>query len=103
MMLQSGILGLAAYLVILGEVTGGSMIAASILMSRALAPIEVAVAHWKGFTAARQGYHRLDHILSIVPAQEMRMPLPGPKERIVLEDIYIGAPGGQQAIVHGAG
>jgi len=103
MVLQSGILGLAAYLVIQGEVSGGSMIAASIMMSRALAPIEIAVANWKGFTAARQGYHRLEHILSVVPAQEQRMPLPAPKQRIVLEDIYVGAPGGQQAIVQAAG
>jgi ATP-binding cassette subfamily C protein len=103
MVLQSGILGLAAYLVIQGEVSGGAMIAASIMMSRALAPIEIAVANWKGFTAARQGYHRLEHILSVVPAQEQRMPLPAPKQRIVLEDIYVGAPGGQQAIVQAAG
>lgn len=102
MVLQSGILGLAAYLVIQGEVSGGAMIAASIMMSRALAPIEIAVANWKGFTAARQGYHRLEHILSVVPAQEQRMPLPGPKERVVLDDIYVGAPGGQQAIVQAA-
>ncbi|MET0961662.1 MAG: ATP-binding cassette domain-containing protein, partial [Noviherbaspirillum sp.] len=103
MVLQSGILGLAAYLVIQGEMSGGLMIAASIMMSRALAPIEIAVGNWKGFTSARQGYHRLSHILSVVPAQEQRMPLPAPKQRIVLEDIYVGAPGGQQAIVQAAG
>ncbi|WP_210493701.1 type I secretion system permease/ATPase [Microvirga antarctica] len=102
MVLQSGILGLAAYLVIQGEMSGGLMIAASIMMSRALAPIEIAVANWKGFTAARQGYHRLSHILSVVPAQELHMPLPAPRQRLTLEDIYVGAPGGQQAIVHAA-
>ena len=59
MVLQSAALGLGAYLVIRGEMSGGAMIAASILMSRALAPIEVAVAHWKGFVAARQGFRRL--------------------------------------------
>ncbi|MCB5174302.1 type I secretion system permease/ATPase [Microvirga lenta] len=102
MILQSGILGLAAYLVIQGEVSGGSMIAASIMMSRALAPIEIAVAHWKGFTAARQGYRRLEHILSIIPAQEDRMPLPAPKGELVAEDIYVGAPGSNTPIVAGA-
>jgi ATP-binding cassette, subfamily C, bacterial PrsD len=102
MVLQSGILGLAAYLVILGEVSGGAMIAASIMMSRALAPIEIAVAHWKGFTAARQGYRRLEHILSIVPAQEELMPLPAPKTQIVAEDIYVGAPGTNSPIVQAA-
>lgn len=102
MVLQSGILGLAAYLVIKGEVSGGSMIAASIMMSRALAPIEIAVAHWKGFTASRQAYHRLAHILSIVPAQETRMPLPAPKASLVVDEAYVGAPGAQGAIVNAA-
>ncbi|WP_230530125.1 type I secretion system permease/ATPase [Microvirga roseola] len=102
MILQSGILGLAAYLVILGEVSGGSMIAASIMMSRALAPIEIAVAHWKGFTASRQAYRRLKHILSIIPAQENRMPLPAPKATLMAEEIYVGAPGTQSPIVGGA-
>nr|WP_114767989.1 type I secretion system permease/ATPase [Microvirga subterranea] len=102
MILQSGILGLAAYLVIKGEVSGGSMIAASIMMSRALAPIEIAVAHWKGFTAARQGYRRLEHILSVVPAQEELMPLPAPKGQVVAEDIYVGAPGTNTPIVQAA-
>jgi len=102
MVLQSGILGLAAYLVIQGQVSGGSMIAASIMMSRALAPIEIAVAHWKGFTAARQGYRRLDHILSVVPAQEQRMPLPAPKAELLAQNIYVAAPGTQSAIVQAA-
>ncbi|MEM1371546.1 MAG: type I secretion system permease/ATPase [Pseudomonadota bacterium] len=59
---QSGILGLGAYLVILGEVTAGTIIAASITMSRALAPIETAIAHWRGFIAARQSYGRLEYV-----------------------------------------
>ena len=45
------------------------MIACSILMSRALAPIEIAVAHWKGFVSARQGYRRLEHILVAHPGR----------------------------------
>jgi ATP-binding cassette subfamily C protein len=103
MVLQSAVLGLGAYLVIHGEMSGGAMIAASIMMSRALAPIEVAVAHWKGFVSARQGYHRLDHILSIVPAQESRLSLPAPKSSVVVEDIYVGAPGTNAPIVQGVG
>jgi len=102
MVLQSGILGLGALLVIEGEMSGGLMIAGSILMSRALAPIEIAVAHWKGFTASRQAYRRLQHIMSLVPAQGLRMPLPAPKQFVSVEEVYISAPGAQFPIVHGA-
>jgi ATP-binding cassette, subfamily C, bacterial PrsD len=102
MVLQSAILGLGAYFVIHGEMSGGLMIAASIMMSRALAPIEIAVAHWKGFTASRQAYRRLQHIMSIVPAQDQRMPLPAPKARLTVQEVYAGAPGAQLPIVQAA-
>jgi len=102
MILQSGILGLGAYLVIQGEMSGGAMIAASIMMGRALAPIEIAMANWKGFVASRQGYRRLEHILSLVPAQESRMPLPAPKERVTVSDLFVGAPGSNSPIVSAA-
>jgi ATP-binding cassette subfamily C protein PrsD len=99
MILQSSALGLGAYLVIYNEMSGGSMIAGSILMSRALAPIEVAVANWKGFIAARQGYRRLQHILSLVPPQNARLSLPAPKANLTVQDVYIGPPGAQLPIV----
>ncbi|RUY84312.1 type I secretion system permease/ATPase, partial [Mesorhizobium sp. M7A.F.Ca.CA.001.12.2.1] len=59
MMLQSGILAIGAWLVIHQEATGGIMIASSIMMSRALAPIELAIVHWKSFVSARQAWARL--------------------------------------------
>jgi len=102
MALQSGILGLGALLVIEGQMSGGLMIAGSILMSRALAPIEIAVANWKGFTASRQAYRRLQHIMTLVPAQGARMPLPGPKSTLSVEDAYVSAPGAQFPIVQAA-
>ncbi len=102
MVLQSGILGLGALLVIEGQMSGGLMIAGSILMSRALAPIEIAVAHWKGFTASRQAYRRLQHIMTLVPAQGQRMPLPAPKQAISVEEVYVAAPGAQFPIVQAA-
>jgi len=102
MVLQSGILGLGGLLVIKGEMSGGLMIAGSILMSRALAPIEIAVANWKGFTASRQAYRRLQHIMTLVPAQGARMPLPGPKAALSVEDAYVAAPGAQFPIVQAA-
>ena len=57
LVLQSAVLGLGAYLVINGQATGGVMIAASILVSRALAPIEIVIGNWRGFIAARQSHH----------------------------------------------
>ncbi|MXQ11387.1 type I secretion system permease/ATPase [Microvirga makkahensis] len=102
MVLQSGILGLGALLVIEGQMTGGLMIAGSILMSRALAPIEIAVAHWKGFTASRQAYRRLQHIMTLVPPQGQRMPLPAPKQVVSVEEVYVSAPGAQFPIVQAA-
>ena len=70
--LQSAVLGLGAFLAILGEVSPGAMIAASILTARALAPIEVAVANWRGFVASRQGFERLRRLL--VGAERADMP-----------------------------
>lgn len=102
MVLQSGILGLGAYLVIQGQMSGGLMIAASIMMSRALAPIEIAVGHWKGFVASRQAYRRLQHIMTIVPAQDPRMGLPAPRATVAVEEAYVGAPGSQSPIVQAA-
>jgi len=102
MILQSSALGLGAYLVINNQLTGGSMIAASILMSRALAPIEIAVANWKGFVGARQGYRRLQHILSAVPPQDSRLGRPAPTATLAVQDVFVAAPGAQFPIVHAA-
>ena len=62
LLMQSAILGLGAYLVIRQEMTAGAMIAASIMMGRALAPIEVAIGNWRGFVAARDSVRRLSTI-----------------------------------------
>jgi len=102
MVLQSAILGLGAYLVIKGEMTGGSMIAASIMMGRALAPIEIAMANWKAFVSARQGYRRLQQIMSVVPPQDSRMPLPPPKQSLSVSDLFVAAPGSNSPIVSAA-
>ena len=62
MMLQSAVLAVGAYLVIHQEATAGIIIAGSILSARALAPVDLAIAHWKGFVAARQSWHRLNQL-----------------------------------------
>jgi ABC-type protease/lipase transport system, ATPase and permease components len=67
-MLQSSVLAVGAYLVIHQEATAGIIIAGSILSARALAPVDLAIAHWKGFVAARQSWHRLTRLLEQMPA-----------------------------------
>ena len=62
--LQSGVLGLGAYLVIQQQATAGIIIASSIIVARALAPVELAIANWRGFVAARQSWQRLSEFLA---------------------------------------
>ncbi len=99
--LQSGILGLGAYLVILGEATPGIMIAASILMGRALAPIELLIGTWKGFIAAKTSYERLSEMLGQFPAREAGMSLPRPNGVITAENVYVTPPRAQAAVLKG--
>jgi len=101
LILQSASLGLGAYLAIQGEISAGVIIAASILTSRALAPIETAVAHWKGFVAARQSYRRLERSLALVPADEQRLPLPAPARHLVADDLVVGPPGQSKPVLTG--
>jgi ATP-binding cassette subfamily C protein PrsD len=102
MVLQSAVLGLGAYLVMQGELSGGAMIAASIMTSRALAPIEIAVAHWKGFVAARQGVERLRKVLD-APAflDRDRTALPAPQRELSAGGLVVAAPGRQAPILQG--
>ncbi|WP_296573095.1 type I secretion system permease/ATPase [Phreatobacter sp.] len=99
--LQSAVLGLGAWLVVRGELTPGAMIAASILTSRAMAPIELAVAHWKSFVAARQGYQRLKSIAVHLQDQDKAIELPRPHKSLQVSEATVAAPGSQRIIVHG--
>src|SRR6201988_3256753 len=85
MMLQSAVLGVGAYLVIHQEATAGIIIAGSILSARALAPVDLAIAHWKSFVAARQSWQRLSHLLAQMPAQAMPTQLQAPTSRPSVE------------------
>ena len=68
-MLQSAVLGVGAYLVIQQEATAGVVIiAGSILTARAFAPVDLAIAHWKGFISARMGWQRLALLLDVMPS-----------------------------------
>lgn len=99
LMLQSGILAIGAYLVIKQEATGGIMIASSIMMGRALAPIELAIAHWKGFVAARQSWARLKQLLSALPESTTGVTLPAPVSKLAVESVSVVPPGERTPVV----
>jgi ATP-binding cassette subfamily C protein len=101
LLLQSTVLAVGAWLVISDLATPGVMIAASILSSRALAPIELAIAHWRGFVAARQSWTRLGEVLRAIPAEEEQMSLPAPNHSLQLEGVSVTSPGGRELIVQG--
>jgi PrtD family type I secretion system ABC transporter len=95
--LQSAMLGLGAYLVLQNEMTGGGMIAGSILLGRALAPIELAIGQWGLVQRARKGWDNLAELLGEVPQDADRTPLPKPKARLEAQNVTIIPPGEQQA------
>ncbi|WP_024510511.1 type I secretion system permease/ATPase [Bradyrhizobium sp. ARR65] len=97
--LQSLVLAVGAVLVINQESTAGIIIAGSILTARALAPVEVAIANWKGFIAARQSSHRLDQLLKLLPAEEEPLALPAPTRALVVEHLHVGAPNSEKPIL----
>ncbi len=99
MTLQSAVLAVGAYLVIHQEATAGIIIAGSILSARALAPVDLAIAHWKGFVAARQSWHRLSRLLESLPAQPAQMLLQNPSSRLAVEAVSIVPPGDQKIVV----
>ena len=101
MLFQSLILGLGGYLVLEMEVSPGMMIAGSIIMGRALAPIDMIINSWKQFSGARTSYTRIDDLLRDFPAKKEGMPLPAPKGEIVLESIILTPPGAKLPSLRG--
>jgi ATP-binding cassette, subfamily C, type I secretion system permease/ATPase len=97
--LQSLVLAVGAVLVINQESTAGIIIAGSILTSRALAPVEVAIANWKSFVSARQSRSRLDQLLTLLPAEEEPLALPPPTQSLVVEQLHVGAPNSDRQIL----
>lgn len=97
--LQSGILGFGAYLVLQGEMSAGGIIAASILLARTLAPVDLLIANWKGILAARDAWRRLSELLSAHPARRPVVSLPRPRGDLRVEDLNVAAPGRRDAIL----
>ena len=99
--LQSAILGIGAWLVLRNQLSAGAMIAGSILMGRALQPIEVAVGHWSTLTRARQAQHRLEGLLSQVPEEEPRTTLPRPAALLEVRNLSLSVPGEGKTVLRG--
>ncbi|MBV2358948.1 type I secretion system permease/ATPase [Thalassococcus sp. CAU 1522] len=97
LLLQSAMLGLGAYLVLQNELTPGAMIAGSILMGRALAPIELAIGQWALVERARKGWTNLAQLLTELPPETPRTALPRPQARIDVTQLTMVPPGEQQA------
>ncbi len=93
------ILGAGAWLVLRGELTSGGMIAASILLGRALAPVDQSIGAWKQLVAARDAWRRLIRLLSGVPPESRGMQLPEPKGALACEDVSFVLPGGDRAVL----
>lgn len=101
LLFQSMILGLGAYLVLQAEMTAGMMIAGSIIMGRALAPIDQMIGSWKGFVGARGAYGRLNELLTQIPEENRRMSLPAPRGDLAVETVAAAPPGVRMATIRG--
>ncbi|MFZ0719687.1 MAG: ABC transporter transmembrane domain-containing protein, partial [Xanthobacteraceae bacterium] len=98
MLLQSAILAVGAWLVINQESTPGIIIAGSILGGRALAPVDLAIANWRGFVGARQSWQRLSRLLGHLPPTTDPMPLRPPARSLVVQNGTVVPPGQQRVV-----
>ncbi|MFZ5731561.1 MAG: type I secretion system permease/ATPase [Pseudomonadota bacterium] len=98
MFLQSAVLAVGAWLVINQQATAGIIIAGSILSARALAPVDLAIAHWKGFVAARQGWQRLNKLLARMPVRDAPTLLDAPVKKLAVEAVSVVPPGDQRIV-----
>jgi ATP-binding cassette subfamily C protein EexD len=101
MITQSLLLGMGALLALRGEISPGLMIAGSLLLGRALAPIDMLVGTWKGFSVARAQYERLGRLLQLIPKKADTMSLPAPQGNLAAEQVVVVPPGSQNVVVRG--
>lgn len=99
--LQSAMLGLAAWLVLHDKVTAGAMLAAPLLMGRALLPLEQAIAHWPALTRARQARARLGQLLTAEPASALRTALPRPRAVVEVRGLGVRPSAAARPVLHG--
>ena len=101
MIAQSSLLGLGAYLALKQEITPGMMVGGSLLLGRALAPIDMLVGSWKGITLARTQYARLNEMLQALPPSAETMKLPAPEGALRAEQVTVVPPGSKNVVVRG--
>ena len=101
LIMQSLLLGLGAYLALNQEISPGMMIAGSLLLGRALAPIDMLVGTWKSFSVASAQYSSLKELLERIPVEKERMSLPNPKGGLAVEQVTIVPPGSNVPAVRG--
>ncbi len=100
-LVQSLILALGAYLTLEHQISSGMMAAGSILVGRALAPIDLIIGTWKGFITAHGQYNRLNDMLQKIAAEPERMSLPAPHGEVSAEALVVTPPGAQQPVIRG--
>jgi PrtD family type I secretion system ABC transporter len=103
MILQSAVLGLGAYLTLLGELSAGAIIAATIASSRALTPIDLAIGNWKGVVAARTAYRRLRETVIALAEADEPIELPPPHASFKVEKITVAAPSSGRVLLSDVG
>lgn len=103
MFVQIGILGLGAYLVVDGKLTSGGMLGASIILGRALAPIEQAIGSWRMSVGAVQAFRRIYSFFSTVGFARTEFSLPPATGAVSVEGLFYGAPGKEKPIIRGVG
>lgn len=101
LMLQSMMLAIAAALAVSGAISPGSIIAATIIFGRALAPVEQIIGHWKGFIKARESFFKLEEVLSYTPAEKARTSLPRPQGVLEVQSVRVAAPETRNVILNG--
>ncbi len=99
--MQSLILGIGAYLVIERAATVGAMFAASILLGRALQPVEQMVGSWRNLVAARSAFHRVRELLTANPTRDLKLELPQPAGRLSVEGLSYSPRGSSRPILRG--
>jgi ATP-binding cassette subfamily C protein len=100
MALQSVLLGVGAYLVIQDAVSAGAILASSVLVGRVFAPVDLAIANWRGLAEARGALTRLGDVLPVATASE-RTRLPAPVARLTVEGLAVTPPGATRPVVRG--
>ncbi len=101
MLLQSSMLGIGAALAIKQIITPGMMIAGSIILGRALAPVQMVLGQWRSFISARQAFHRLNKFYEMIPEDTENLRLPEPTGRLSVENVIAAPPGGKVAVLTG--